>query len=223
MNESESHSKHGWHQSALVAVLISFAVVPAILCAQTNSRPASPAEVRGQPIQRLPATPPPARETNDARVSALDAPDARDGNFVLLSFEKLSAFDYFVTEFPSLLDPDRIVLRSTNSIPPQIKAYNGRRVSVRGFVRPLRTQNRLVTEFLLLRDQGTCCFGSRAQMNHFVRVKLKAGGFSPGLPVPYKASGTLQVGEAYVGEFLTAIYTMDAEKVVPQEEESTGL
>ena len=135
---------------------------------------------------------------------------------IVLGFEKLSAFDYYVTEVPSLLEPARLVLRSTNSIPPQIKAYNGKRVSISGFVRPLRTQNRLVTEFLLLRDQGTCCFGSRAQMNHFVRVKLKGGGFSPGLPVPYKATGTLTVGEEYVGEFLTSIYSMDAEKVVPQ-------
>lgn len=156
-------------------------------------------------------------------MTALDAPDARDGAFIVLGFEKLSAFDYFVTEVPSLLEPERIVLRSTNSIPPQIKAYNGKRVSISGFVRPLRTQNRLVTEFLLLRDQGTCCFGSRAQMNHFVRVKLKGGGFSPGLPVPYKATGTLTVGEEYVGEFLTSIYSMDAEKVVPQQEDPAGL
>ncbi|MBK7997992.1 MAG: DUF3299 domain-containing protein [Verrucomicrobia bacterium] len=193
------------------------------LLAQTNSTPTQRGEVRGKPIQRLPATPAPAKAADDTRVTALDAPDARDGAFTILSFEKLSAYDYFVTEIPSLLEPERLVLRSTNSIPPQIKAYNGKRVSISGFVRPLRTQNRLVTEFLLLRDQGTCCFGSRAQMNHFVRVKLKGGGFSPGLPVPYKATGTLSVGEEYVGEFLTSIYSMDAEKVVPQQEDPTGL
>lgn len=204
-------------------VMILSAAAPALLSGQTNSPGTKPAEVRGKPIQRLTSTPPAAKPADDTRVSALDAPDSRDGAFTLLSFEKLSAFDYFVTEVPSLLDPEKMVLRSTNSIPAQIKAYNGKRVSVSGFVRPLRTQNRLVTEFLLLRDQGTCCFGSRAQMNHFVRVKLRAGGFSPGLPVPYKASGTLRVGEEYVGEFLTAIYTLEAEKVVPMEETSNGL
>ena len=214
---------HRRHLVLLALTAIAPLFASATLSAPTNSPPAQPAEVRGKPIQRLPATPAPAKPADDLRVTALDAPDARDGAFIVLGFEKLSAFDYYVTEVPSLLEPARLVLRSTNSIPPQIKAYNGKRVSISGFVRPLRTQNRLVTEFLLLRDQGTCCFGSRAQMNHFVRVKLKGGGFSPGLPVPYKATGTLTVGEEYVGEFLTSIYSMDAEKVVPQQDDPAGL
>ncbi len=209
--------------SGLLGAVATLLVLPASFAAETNTTPARPAEVRGQPIQRLPAAPPATKPDDGVRVSAFDAPDARDGAFTLVSFEKLSAFDFFVNEMPSVKDPEKLVLRSTNSLPQQIKAYNGRRVSVTGYVRPLRTQNRLVTEFLLLRDQGTCCFGSRAQMNHFVRVKLKAGGFSPGLPVPYKASGTLRVGEEYVGEFLTSIYALDAEKVVPVEESRDDL
>ena len=188
---------------------------------------APPKEIRGEPIAR--SLPVPSKGSNapsvspSARALMLDQPDRIEGEFIRLSFDKLSAFDYDVFEVYAETNAGRPLLKSTNTIPPQIKAYDGKRVTLSGFVLPLRTRNRLVSEFLLLRDQGTCCFGAAAQINHFVRVKLKNGGFSPGLPVPYKASGVFHAGENYVGGYLAGIYSMDAENVVPEEEPPAGL
>jgi hypothetical protein len=109
-------------------------------------------------------------------------------------------------------------LKSDDVIPTQVKAYDGKRVTVTGFVLPLRTKRGLVTEFLLLRDQGTCCFGAQAQINHFIRVKHSPG-FTHGSPVPWKVSGTIRVGEIYIQGYLTGIYQMDAERVVESSKE----
>ena len=196
--------------------------------APADAQPVPRKEIRGEPIARLPAAAPAKGSNMPAIQSAvraliLDQPDKIEGEFIRLSFDKLSAFDYDVFEVYSETNAGRPLLKSTNSIPPQIKAYDGKRVTVSGFVLPLRTRNRLVSEFLLLRDQGTCCFGAQAQINHFVRVRLKGGGFSPGSPVPYKASGFFHAGESYVGGYLAGIYSMDAENVIPEEEPPAGL
>jgi hypothetical protein len=113
----------------------------------------------------------------------------------------------------------RALLKSDDVIPPRVKAYDGRRVTVTGFVLPLRLKRGLATEFLLLRDQGACCFGPQAQINHFIRVKYPAG-FQHGPPTPWKVSGTIRVGEVYVQGYLTGIYQMDAERVVESKEET---
>jgi hypothetical protein len=174
-------------------------------------------EVRGAPIQPV--------ATNFARSVAAtnlppvdwNRPDTVEDGFIRLGYDKLSGFKYDVYEVYSETNSGRALVKSDDVIPPQVKSYDGRRVTVTGFVLPLRTKRGLVTEFLLLRDQGTCCFGPQAQINHFIRVKYPAG-FKHGMPIPWKVSGVIRVGEIYIQGYLTGIYQMDAERVL----ESTG-
>lgn len=143
----------------------------------------------------------------------LERPDATEDGFLKPGFDKLSAFKYDVYEVYSETNSGRAPLRSDDVIPPEIKAYDGKRVVVTGYVLPLRTRRGVVTEFLLMRDQGTCCFGARAQINHFMRVNFPAG-IKPADPVPWIVRGTLRVGEVYVQGYLTGIYNLDAESAV---------
>ena len=145
-------------------------------------------------------------------------PDVIEDGFIKVGFDRLSAFKYDVHEVYSETNAGRAMLRSEDVIPSQVKAYDGKRVVLTGFVLPLRTKRGLVTEFLLLRDQGTCCFGARAQINHFVRVKYSHGIRHEG-PVPWVVSGTIRVGEIYIQGYLTGIYQLEAEKA---EEASRG-
>jgi len=142
-----------------------------------------------------------------------------EDGFIRLGYDKLSGFKYDVYEVYSETNSGRALLQSDDVIPPQVKAYDGRPVTVTGFVLPLRTKRGLVTEFLLLRDQGICCFGARAQINHFIRVKYPPG-FKHGAAVPWGVSGAIRVGEIYIQGYLTGIYQMDATRVV--EAEATG-
>lgn len=140
------------------------------------------------------------------------AAKAEDG-FVRAGFDVLSNFKYDTYEVYDEASGGRPLTKSDDVIPAHIKAYDGKRVVVKGFLMPLRLKKGLVTEFLLYRDQAACCFGKAAQMNHYMRVTMKDKGFAPGSMVTHKVYGTLQVGEIYVQGYLTGIYQMTAEKV----------
>jgi len=170
-----------------------------------------PEIIRGEPIASASPT-----RTAPGRVAtagpSTNVTDVVENGFIRLGFDRLSAFKYELYEIYSETNSGRPLLKSDDTIPAAIKAFNGKRVSVRGFVLPLRIKRAKTIEFLLLRDQGSCCFGPQAQINHFIRVRYPAGGeFEQGRA--YKASGALQVGEVFVQGYLTGLYNLDAEKV----------
>jgi hypothetical protein len=136
-----------------------------------------------------------------------------EGGYLQLSFDDLSNFKYDTYEVLDEVNGGRPLTKSDDVIPPHVKAYDGRKVHVEGFIMPLRLKKGLVTEFLLFRDQAACCFGDKAKMNHYIRVKVTGKGFEPGSTLTHKVWGTLDVGEIYVQEYLTGIYQMDAERV----------
>jgi hypothetical protein len=175
-----------------------------------NTNAAAP---RGEPILAT------ARSTNSvpAPTTAAPAPKSaapapRSGDFRALSWDKLSGYKYDLYEVASETQPGRPLLKSDDTIPPEVKLLDGEQVTVRGYVLSLRNRRGRISDFLLLRDQGTCCFGEKAQINHFIRVKHREG-------IPHTAnggeitvSGVLHVGETYVGGYLTGLYQLDMEK-----------
>lgn len=157
------------------------------------------------------------RRSDRQKPIAKGAP-AGAGEFVPLGFQILSDFKYDLYETPNDVDGGRPFTRSDDVIPPHIRAYDGKFVALTGFVMPLRLRKGLVTEFLLFRDQAACCFGERAKMNHYVRVKLNGAGFPPaGTASTYTAFGQLKVGEILVQGYLTGIYHMEATRVTRQD------
>lgn len=201
---------------AALAAVVALALALAGCGRQEPGEPATEPAVgiRGAPIQ--PAATSAVRSavaTNVLPAVDWSRPDAVEDGFIQLGYDKLSSFKYDIYEVYSETNVGRALLKSDDVIPPRVKAYDGKRVTVTGFVLPLRLKRGLVTEFLLLRDQGTCCFGAQAQINHFIRAKYPAG-FKHEQPVPWKASGTIRVGEIYIQGYLTGIYQMDAERVV---------
>lgn len=179
---------------------------------------ATNAVVRGGQIQSVPVLTNGVGSASNvlsaAEMARLRArPDVVEGGYIRPGFDKLSAFKYELYEFYSETNAGRAMLASHDTIPPEIKAYDGKRVTVTGYILPMRTRRGVVTEFLLLRDQGTCCFGAQAQINHFIRVNFSPG-IKPEDPVPWRVSGTIRVGEIYVQGYLTGLYQLDADSVV---------
>jgi hypothetical protein len=178
-----------------------------------------PAAVQGQPIRGLTSSNRSRGDLSDAGTgqgmpgtAGLPVEERVVNGRLQLDFGRLSGFPYRVYEYHAEGISGRPLLRSDDKIPEAVQALNGRAVSVKGFVLPLRTRKGQVTEFLLLRDQGTCCFGPQAQINHFVRTHFPAGReFEAGRV--YRVSGTLRVGETYVQGYLTGIYQLEAETV----------
>ena len=167
------------------------------------------APARGEPIQALKPVAPAAVEK-----STPAAAEATNGAFATVGFDKLSAFKYDVpedagaTNSAALKDPDQ-------QIPAEVKAYNGRRVSLKGFMLPLKVEGGLVTELLIMRDQSMCCYGAVPKINEWVSVKMTSKGVKPVMDQAVTLQGTLKVGAIRENGYLVGIYQMDGERVNP--------
>lgn len=131
--------------------------------------------------------------------------------FIELGFDTLGGFPYEITNVPSA-DGGRELTKPMNEIPPDIKKWNGKKIAITGFVMPMRMKEGRIIDFLLVRDQASCCFGGAPQINHWIRVKVKGEGIDADYE-PQVVSGTLRVGEKYEKGYLTGIYEIDADTV----------
>ena len=99
-------------------------------------------------------------------------------------------------------------------IPDAIRGLDGRKAIVTGFMLPIKMEGGKVTEFLLMRSQMMCCYGVVPQVNEWILVRMSKGTHQL-MDVPVSFSGVLHVKELYENGFLTAIYALDGEKMVP--------
>ena len=175
-------------------------------------------DIRGTPIAVKPASAPatnvavsatPPTATN-ATTPAV--PPAASGGYATVGFEQLSGYQIEVSD--ELLGPqtNKTVLTADGQIPEPIKELNNRKISLRGFMLPLKVEGGLVTEMLIMKDQSMCCYGSTPRINEWVSVKMK-GGVKPLMDEPVTLMGTLKVGETRENGYLVGIYAMDGDKM----------
>jgi hypothetical protein len=195
-------------------LLISLVVTGALVASCERSSDSLPqAEIRGTAINGSSNSPQVATAAGvTSPVPVPQLPQIENG-YLRLPFDVLSGFKYDTYEVLDEVHGGRPLTKSDDVIPPHIKAHDGRKVQVEGYIMPLRLKKGLVTEFLLFRDQAACCFGDKAKMNHYMRVKVTDKGFEPGSTITHKVWGTLAVGEIYVQDYLTGIYQMTADRV----------
>jgi len=133
-----------------------------------------------------------------------------------VGFETLSAFPFEVTremaEGTNQLAAATVATRPT--IPAAVRALDGRLVAVRGFLLPVKMNNGLAFEFLLLRSQSLCCFGSIPKINEWITVQDKGEGVKPIMDQPLTVLGRLHVGEIREQGYLVGLYRLDAERII---------
>jgi hypothetical protein len=172
-----------------------------------RGEPIKPLAPRGQPIKPSSETAAPPAAADEQSPSP-SAPD----NQTSVGFDKLSAFKYEVPEdspdspFAKGTDPD-------TQIPESVKAYSGKRISLKGFMLPLKVEQGLVTELLIMRDQSMCCFGTVPRINEWVSVKMTGKGVKPIMDQAVTMIGTLKVGAIRENGYLVGIYQMDGERM----------
>lgn len=186
---------------AVVAGSILFAQTPATKA--PRGEPIKPLAPKGEPIQPLV---PAAAPTNALSASA-EAP-VKNG-MQEVGFDKLAGFNYVVPEYTGTTPPPS---PDTNQIPANIKAYDGRKVAIKGFMLPLKVKEGKVTELLLMRDQSMCCFGAVPKINEFLTVKMVGEGTKAVMDQAVTLVGTLKVGEFSENGYLLGIYQMDGER-----------
>ena len=132
--------------------------------------------------------------------------------YLQLGFDRLAGYDFVMKEQP--MDHSLPRYTGQDQIPDVVKSWSGKKADLKGFMVPTRLEKGLVTEFLLLRDQSTCCYGANPSMNHFVVVKM-AKGVAPAGDKVVKVSGTFKVNTNYDAfGIMTGIYELAGEKVV---------
>jgi hypothetical protein len=165
---------------------------------------------RGEPIKPLaPKAETPVIKPEVASSPTAAAPTVASGDFLALGFDKLSGFKYEVPDDaikPGTPSPDK-------QIPDAVKGLDGKRVSLKGFMLPLKVEGGLVTEMLILRDQSACCFGATPKINEWVSVKMTGAGVKPIMDQAVTLYGKLKVGAVIESGYVVGIYQLDGEKM----------
>ena len=140
---------------------------------------------------------------------AMRANDA--GGYVTLGFDRLASFPF--TAPPQDGSGPGKGATGEEQIPASIKAYDGRKAIVTGFMLPVKMDAGLVKEFLLVKDPMMCCYGVVPNMNEWVVVRMKGPGVKPLMDVPVSLYGELRVGAIFEDGYLSGIYRMDGDRL----------
>lgn len=99
-----------------------------------------------------------------------------------------------------------------SAIPKPIKDYDGKSVTVTGFMVPLGMTEQGVTQFVLVKNQMLCCYGQTPKMNEWIFVTM-ASPIAPLTDLPIEVHGTLHVGEEYQQNQLVSLYRLDGQSL----------
>jgi hypothetical protein len=134
-----------------------------------------------------------------------------DGYF-RAGFDVLASFPFVPPEPDLGAKPGTPPPSAASQIPAPIKALDGKKVIVTGYMLPTKMEKGLVTEFLLVSSPAACCYGATPQMNEFIVVKMGKGVKSV-MDTPVEFYGKLLVKEVVEEGFLSNIYTLEGEKM----------
>jgi hypothetical protein len=196
--------------------------------------PATPSDPAKPATPTPPSTSPAAASTPAATASDSPAPfvDPNNPNFVPADRKAAAQFDpKSLKEIEGHLDVPFTVLAGfeftgmvgaagvkdekgeKHTIPDNIKALDGKKVVITGYMMPIDFEDGGTNEFVLTRVIPSCFYCQPPQLNDWVEVKIKDGKRVPYVPDgPVNAFGTIQIGEVVEDGFVVALYRMTATK-----------
>ena len=150
------------------------------------------------------------KDLNVSIVSNLPPLD-ENSEFERLAFRDMSNFPYDIN-----WDRDGKEFDFTSyakRVPKRLRDKTGASVAVEGFMLPtVVDENNKVTEFLLLPDQMSCCFGKSPEANGWVVVSA-TNGVEVLMDQIIRATGTLVVEERWDEEFFVGLYHLDCKEI----------
>lgn len=136
----------------------------------------------------------------------------KDG-YTKVGFDRLSGFQFIPPYVEPGADPKAPVPTGEEQIPDQVKALSGSKVIVGGFMLPVKVENGLVTELLLMRDASACCYGTVPNMNEWIIVRMGKNGIKAVMDTPVYFYGKLTVGPVIEEGYLAGIYVLEGDKM----------
>jgi len=172
---------------------------PATAGPATNAAPSAPAP--GALAKLTPAaTPTPATSGSSGKETV-----------VPVEFTKLAGYEYLVPDTPNTnqaAGPDV----ADKQIPAEVKALDRKKVSVVGYLMPLKEEEGKSTEFLLMRTQSSCCFGIAPTITELITVKAAGKGVPTIMDDLIEIQGTLKVGTVREEGYIVGVYRMEEGK-----------
>jgi hypothetical protein len=132
--------------------------------------------------------------------------------YQVADFQYLASFPL---ETPTIkVSSEADIAKFESQIPASIKGLEGKKVMVRGFMVPVKDIQGRTTEFLIVRDQPTCCFSGMTTITEFVTIKVPSPGVETILDQPLTVQGKLHVGAQMDSGYILGVYKMEGEKLV---------
>ncbi len=155
---------------------------------------------------------------SDANLSTAIAPVVsnlpplpKGSGYAPVSFMSLSKFPYEVEweKHGKSFDLASFAQR----VPVKVRQMDGQAAAVEGFMIPtVVNEDNKVTEFLLLPDQMSCCFGKAPEANGWVVVTAPKG-VEIMMDQIIRVTGTMAVEEKWDEEFFVGLYHMACDKI----------
>jgi hypothetical protein len=123
----------------------------------------------------------------------------------VVDFEELAGFAYTPPSDGAAWPADTLA-----GIPEAVRKLAGRRVSVSGFMLPIKLEAGRVTQFLILRNQMACCYGVAPAPNEWIVARSRAG-LAAVADTPVSYTGVLRVGAKREEGFFIGIYELELE------------
>lgn len=105
--------------------------------------------------------------------------------------------------------------RWAQSLSAPVRAADGQRVVLTGYMLPLAVERGRTRQFLLMRNQNTCCFGQTPSANEYLVADCAAPGVPVQMDLPVAIEGRLHVAPLFFGGALVQFYTLDEAVAAP--------
>ena len=185
----------------------SLTAEPSTPSATNQTAPASASTAKTAEVTaKAPPAPVAAAKTNDKPAEAQD-------EYTAVGFDKLSAFNYEMPDESKGPITNAPPTAAKDQIPKEIRAFNKKKIALQGFMLPLKVENGLITELLIMRDQSMCCYGNVPRINEWVSVRMTTKGVKPIMDQTVTLYGVLKVGEMRENGYLVGIYEMEGERM----------
>jgi hypothetical protein len=128
---------------------------------------------------------------------------------LVLSFATLASYRYTL---PPRRSPGENAPLLKAQIPDPIKALNGKKITIEGYMIPMDFEKGKILRFVLSRSMIGCCFADSLRINELIKVDP-----ADGMAVDYcdvaRVTGTLEVGEEFEDGFLVSLYRLKADQI----------
>lgn len=99
------------------------------------------------------------------------------------------------------------------AVPRSILQLENQRVLIQGFMIPTVTADHRVKEFLLVRNQASCCFGLPPQVSEVLEVRMSGRPAEPLMDRTVNVIGQFHVQEHWAGPYLGSLYQLEGDSV----------